>query len=163
MPHKLFIMPESHHVDSHGGYLQPFELVRGERVSLGLWVKNISNDPFPGGTVTRIELTYGEQRLLTTNYETLIEIKALEPQELSEAEDRPDVVPTTDGMVWLQVRIESKDGEAIEFFQVEDEPTIGTDHWYGALYVVNRERLATIDLLKSLNAEKGELNGSNME
>ena len=156
MPHQLFIRPEAHHADSHGDYLKPFELVRGELVSFGLWVKNIAADPFPGGTVKMMEFHFGEQQSIYTTYETKIEIKALQPQEQSETEKKLDMIPTADGPVWLQIRIESNDGDDIEFYQVEDEPSLGTEEWFGTLYVINRERLAMVDFLKKLSAEKGE-------
>jgi len=156
MAHKLFVRPESRHKETHRGYLKPYELVRGEPGTIVFSVTNIGEEPFPGGTVTGIILNYGDQRLVSTDFTNRIAIKALEPQEQFETTAALEFVPTIDGQVWLHFKIEAADDSEIEYYQVRDEPPLGTSEWYGVLYVVNREHLAIIDLLHQLNDEKGE-------
>ena len=156
MAHKLFVRPESRHKESHRGYLKPYELVRGQPGIIVFSVTNIGEKPFPGGTITRIVFYYGDQRQVSTQLIDRIEIKALQPQEQSEAAEPLEIVPILDGQVWLHFQIEATDANEIEYYQVRDEPSIGTSEWQGVLYVVNREHLAIIDLLHQLNDGKGE-------
>ena len=156
MAYKLFVRAEARHKESHRGYLKPYELVRGQPGTIVFSVTNIGEEPFPGGTVTGIVLIYGDQRRVSTQLPNRIEIKALQPQEQSEAAEALEIVPTIDGQVWLHLKIEAADATEIEYYQVRDEPPLGTSEWYGILYVVNREQLAIIDLLHQLSDEKGE-------
>ena len=156
MAHKLFVRPESRHKESHRGYLKPYELVRGQPATIVFSVTNIGEEPFPGGTVTGIVFHYGDQRHVSTDFTNRIAIKALQPQERCETIEALEFVPTIDGQVWLHFKIEAADDSEIEYYQVKDNPPVGTSEWHGMFYVVNREHLAIIDLLHQLNHEKGE-------
>jgi hypothetical protein len=61
-----------------------------------------------------------------------------------------------EGPVWITVKMEAKDGQPIEMYQVPGGSLIGTNEWKNLIYVVNRERLYIMMLLRDILKKLGE-------
>ena len=155
MPHKILVTASVEHEGLGADYLQPHEFVRGEPSKVSLTVTNLADDFFPGGSINGIQFGWGESGRATTSFDDVLEIGRLE--HLSEAKlELIDVLPITDGQVWLQLRVQATDLQPVECFQAPDETSIDSDRWRGPLYAVNREHLQIISLLnRLLNSKEG--------
>ena len=150
MPHDLLIAATILRPDHSGGYLQPFEMVRGQESNLSVTVKNLGGDEFPGGTINEILLRYGASGDSRTSYAVELEIGRLIPHEETSLTPTLDVIPIIEGETWLTLSVNATDGENIKCFQSTADPPVGISKWIGAFFTINRERYRIIQLLTEL-------------
>ena len=147
MTHKLMISVKVSHEDTRNGYLQPYELVRGEPAKINFSVTNIGVDEFPGGSIPKAVLNFeGGQSIFRPLDEQLPRLVPSEEHELSES---VTVLAIAEGPAWLLITIEATDSQPIDYYQTRTGLPIGQKEWEGALYVVNREHIHIIGLLQA--------------
>jgi len=151
MPHKLLISVQVSHEDTRMGYLQPYELVRGEPGTINILVTNIADDEFPGGSISKAELHYEGGGKASFRFDKqLVRLGPSEEHDLSEP--MAAVIAIAEGPAWLHIQIEASDSQAIEFYQIRTGSPVG-DEWLSPLYVVNREHINIIGLLQAMLKE----------
>lgn len=136
------------HEDTRKGYLQPYELVRGEPAEINVSVTNIADDEFPGGSISKavLEFAGASQATFSAFDENL---PGLGPSEEHEFSEPMTVIAIAEGPAWLEITIEAVDSQTIECYQSRSGRPTGENEWRGPLYVVNREHIYIIGLLQA--------------
>ena len=152
MAHKLLIDLKIEFESPFKRFLKPNEVIRGEPITLTLFVTNLGKKAFPGGKVTDWHINYGEQRDITHTSPTAnVDCQKIAPNNsvrlLSE-----DVVPLMEGLAWVWCMIDPKGKDKeVDYHQEPTEPPLEVNGWWcNCFYVVNREMLLLTSAIEEL-------------
>ncbi len=130
-------------------YLIPNELVRGEECTLRVLIKNMGETKFPGGELIN-------PRVEWMGVTTILESKTIEALDVGESReyDFGSITPRNNGVSWIKIGIKAQDGKKVLYYQDEDGLPLDKPEWMGGFYVIDRELLNIILLLRDIKGEK---------
>lgn len=149
MAHQLFIdteykIPKGYTLEAD------YEFPSSIFVILRFYVTNIGDKEFPGGILKKVEAHYDKSAgSLTTFYFPDEKIKPISKGQRKEIYkwNTSFMMP---GLAWLRCKIEAKDGQEIEYYQLPEKKNPLKESWNNAYRVVPKENLEIIKLLKAI-------------
>jgi hypothetical protein len=138
------------------GYLTETEVVRQTPFKVHLSIQNLGELAFPGGKIIQRAIESASLFAQVKSFvEEPLEVPPIGPGMKIDLDPWPMMVEF-EGPVWITVKMEAKDGQSIEMYQVPGGSPTGTNEWRNLIYVVNRERLYTMMLLRDILKKLGE-------
>lgn len=151
MPHDLLVYYKIEVEEKFKDILKPTEAIRGELCKLTLYITNLGKEKFPGGTVKNVEVQYGLKGISRSSHSfgvTPVKCPEISPSKTKEIVTG-EVIPLDDGLGRVVVKLEAKDKQPIKYYQTK-KVIMEEDEWYNFFYVVGREQILEIMLLKQL-------------
>jgi hypothetical protein len=140
-----------------GFILEGGEAVRGLPAKLTLITQNLGSETFPGGQFEFFRIrwrTYGVSGEPLTDFSIEKEIPELKPKKSKRISIT--LLPLSDGLARIEVKLKAKDGKPIEYYQ-RPKVSIGKDRWLNFFYVMRREDLHTMLLLNRMYSQLLEI------
>ena len=153
MPHKLLIDVEFENPSRYKKFLFERETVNGKKITIKHTVKNIGDEIFP-------KRNYRCKLIMPTGMGTLaqtgpqIKAPALKPKETFKFDmENIFIAP---GFWLLNITVELKDKEEIEYYREEEEETPDKEKWELSFYVADRHLLdLNLNMRKLLKQKEG--------
>jgi len=155
MPHKLLIEYALDQNSELKVFLKPHEVVMGEPYSISISITNLGEESFPGGKIESGRIDYLGVGLAPA-YQDLTDHFSFEeigPGRSIKIKLFEQTMPVREGDTWIRVKIASRDGQSIEYYQKKDE-RLKEDEWLNVFQVVNRQLLQIIQLLNKLERKE---------
>lgn len=108
-------------------------------------IKNIGENEFPSGNINYFNIEYSREARHKIHIKRVEKIAPGKEQYLSEV-----ITPLNPGIAWIKIKIEPDDGKKILYYQEEAGKDLGFVYWTNAIYVINKEFIEIISLLKDI-------------
>jgi len=161
MPHKLLIecvlehreelekYLEARYREYYSDYIRPeCELIRGVPFRIKLKITNIGEKKFPGGEITKLELSVGLEGSVVISA-SLRQKPKVEPLDKGKSKSyKFPFMSINSGAGVIRLEISAKDGKQVLYSRHRvEEPS---SSWEKPVYCIEREYVEIINLLKSL-------------
>lgn len=135
--------------DRFSDLLKYWEIPRGENVDVTLTISNLSTEKFPGAKLRRLDMmAYEGTAYGITHPSNITELPSLPPDPSVSISIKFSGIMTSEGIWWITMEAEKANGQEVLFLKNEDSK--GYSSYARAMFVVSRENLEIITLLREL-------------
>lgn len=153
MPYDLLVEYKIEVEEKFREILRPNEAIRGEPCKLTIYISNLGKEKFPGGTLKDAKVEYGLKGFSRSFTDFFPEAARLKCPEINPDETKEfllgEVKPLDEGLARIIIKLEAENKQPVKYYQTKKQ-AMEEDKWYDFFYVISREQILEILLLKQL-------------